>query len=535
MRKVGFLRSARVYLFAGLGAIVLAAALSSWLLPTPASPGELDPSPSTDRLAAAGKAAAAATATPMRTRLAPASDLRPEATASPTPAPSVLPTAEAGAALAVATPSAPRPSATGRPKITLPYFGVEMERIDAEHGLAQVLEAGLGVTRVAAVRWNLVEPVKTDPPTYRWETMRDVEQELLNSAQAGLQVTLLVLFTPQWAQAVPGHSCSAISENRLGDFAQFLQAAVARYSVPPYNVKYWELFNEPDVDPSLVGPDSGFGCWGDQNVDGYGGAAYASMLKSAYPAIKAADPDSQVIFGGLLLESPDRPAAEFLAGALQAGAGKYFDILAYHAYSYYEPGVYEWDKLPKVPWNSWGSIVAGKAQFLRREMAKFGYDKPLVLNEAAFGWGGSGDPPQEFYTAQADFVPKLFARGRALDLGSVGWYGWQGVGWRRTTLVNSDRSPKPGYHALVFAVQQLKSAQFLARTNYPGIEGYAFRRGEDRLEIVWSADGQPHPVRIPASRFRGAFDSIGQPVSSTELSGTVELSVLTPAYIQLTP
>ena len=34
-------------------------------------------------------------------------------------------------------------------------------------------------------------------------------------------------------------------------------------AVDEFDVHYWELGNEPDVDPILVNSSSGFGCWGD--------------------------------------------------------------------------------------------------------------------------------------------------------------------------------------------------------------------------------------------------------------------------------
>ena len=57
------------------------------------------------------------------------------------------------------------------------------------------------------------------------------------------------------------------------DFGEFLAAAVNRYSGPPYNVRHFEIWNEPDIDPDLVPGDSLFGCWGDSDDDLYGGTA----------------------------------------------------------------------------------------------------------------------------------------------------------------------------------------------------------------------------------------------------------------------
>ncbi len=50
-----------------------------------------------------------------------------------------------------------------------------------------------------------------------------------------------------------------------------------------------------------------FGCWGDPNDKTYyGGEYYAEMLKRAYPAVKAANPQAIVLNGGLLLDCDPR-------------------------------------------------------------------------------------------------------------------------------------------------------------------------------------------------------------------------------------
>ena len=76
---------------------------------------------------------------------------------------------------------------------------------------------------------------------------------------------------------------------------------VERYGSPPYNVKYWELGNEPDAAWQHIASDSVFGCWGDVNAPFYGGQHYGEMLKEVYPQIKSTDPDAHVVVGGLLL------------------------------------------------------------------------------------------------------------------------------------------------------------------------------------------------------------------------------------------
>lgn len=73
----------------------------------------------------------------------------------------------------------------------------------------------------------------------------------------------------------------------------------------------------------------------------YGGVDYAEMLKVAYPSIKQADPNAQVMVGGLLLDCnpntgcPNERSTNFLAGVLQNDGG------SYHASDYYFGAVWQ--------------------------------------------------------------------------------------------------------------------------------------------------------------------------------------------------
>ena len=70
-------------------------------------------------------------------------------------------------------------------------------------------------------------------------------------------------------------------------------------------------------------------------------AGYTELLKAAYPAIKAADPDA-IVVGGVLgavttYENLTMNPITFVEGIYQAGGGDYFDALSYHPYQYTLP------------------------------------------------------------------------------------------------------------------------------------------------------------------------------------------------------
>ena len=203
----------------------------------------------------------------------------------------------------------------------LSIFGAQMNGvIDESQGLSQAVNGGVYWVRFDAFDWDRIEPVQTVPSTFHWKNV--AEDSLVRAAQNGLKVIAVVKYTPGWAQKYPGSVCGPIKSTAFAEFAEFLTAVVNRYKNPPYKIKYWELGNEPDT--PIWYNKSVFGCWGEVNDPYFGGEYYAQMLKAAYPAIKAADPQAQVLIGGLLLDNPDKNTKNtprFLEGILRGGGG----------------------------------------------------------------------------------------------------------------------------------------------------------------------------------------------------------------------
>lgn len=381
--------------------------------------------------------------------------------------------------------------------------------------------------------------MRTDPPTYHWEAVG--EATLQAAAAEQLQIIATVHYTPDWAQKTAGSYCGPIREDALDPFAQFLTALVTRYSAPPYNVHYWELGNEPDVDPSLVGTRSAYGCWGDQSDAYYGGGYYAEMLKVAYPAIKAADPKAQVLIGGLLLGcDPTHPLpkndckpSRFLEGILQHGGGAYFDVLSFHGYPQYNGSLRLDEHFPS--WEERGGVVLGKVHFLREVMSAYDVDKPIIHTEGALlcpkrDAQNCNPPGPAFYEAQADYVVWLFVRNWAERLVGTVWYEFEGPGWQESGLLDSNQQPKPAYRALSFLTEELASASYQQPViRYPDLKGYEFTTPTKRVWVLWAPDGQPHSINLPTGALR-VLDKYGQKV--TPVKGTV--SVSSPVYVELT-
>jgi hypothetical protein len=408
----------------------------------------------------------------------------------------------------------------GSPLATI--FGTESSSIDGEGGLYKMIETEVYWWRRNGVLWSSVEAAKG---SYDWNALADLEVELANAAQNGIQVILIVRGTPSWAQAIPGVPCGPIIESELGSFADFMQELVSRYSQPPYNVKFWEIWNEPDVDHTLLkNPElNPYGCWGDKKDDYYGGGYYAEMLKEVYSAVKAADPESQILVGGLLMDcDPNNPppgkgckSSKFLEGILINGGGDYFDGISFHAYEYYllESGEYSnanWDSA----WNTTGPVMIAKTQFLKSLLEDYGFSGKLLMNtESALLCDVCADD-DNFETTKAHYLAQAFATAISLDLEANIWYSV--FGWRNSQLLEPDNTPLPAYEAFKFAQDELQDSEFVQEiSDNDKIKILEFDRGDRRIWVLWSMKSTPTSVDLPGLPV-AVYDALGNPFTPSD-------------------
>ena len=423
-------------------------------------------------------------------------------------------------------------------------WGIEMHNISNDGGLRPVADAGTDWIRRNALFWSDVEPQKG---ARNWDAIKDLEQEMINASAQGLELILVVRRTPSWAQEIPGKYCGPIKPDEIGAFADFMGDVVARYSIPPYNVKYWELGNEPDVDPSLVGDDNIFGCWGYMSDPFYGGGDYASVLEQVYPAVKAANPAAQLLIGGLLMDCdpnnpPEIPAgsgeykdctpSRYLEGILSAGGGNYFDGVSFHAYDLYfgELGEYgnpNWNS----SWDSSGPALSAKSLYIHYLLSKYGYqDKYLINSEVALICGSTGQEPvcltEEFELTKAYYAAQIYPTAIAEGLRANIWYSIKG--WRSSGLVTSEMYTLPVYDAYMFSAEQLAGVQLVGSLDFDSmLTGYEFRREGGRVWIVWSRDKYQHRLQLP-SEPDAVYDVFGSPLP---VSIYVDVTLM-PIYIE---
>lgn len=408
---------------------------------------------------------------------------------------------------------------------------------------AQAQNLGASWIRMNKVSWRQVQPEQGQP--YNWAAMAEFERELARARQLKLEPVVIVDDYPRWATVVPS-SCAAIKDEAMPAYAAFLEALAGRYKD---QVRYWELGNEPDVDPTLVAADNVFGCWGDIADPYYGGERYGRMLQAVAPAIRRANPRATIVFGGLLLDSPNstNPSRgkpeKFLEGALRAGAGASFDVLAYHAYPSYPNFLFDPDQIPSGGDPSVGTRTLWKILFLRDVMQRYGVDKPLWLNETSYlctpSYADCATPKPEFFQNQADFLVRTFARVASYGVQQISWFTLNGPGWRSSSLLNSAQAPQPSFVAYRHLIQRVSPYYSIAAVSYGATtESYRFNRGPELVDVVWSRSTEVQTVQVPIAKFVRLYGRDGQELAVRQGSDamTVEVRVgFQPVYIVRNP
>jgi len=412
-----------------------------------------------------------------------------------------------------------------------------MYPISAAGGLDHMVQTETDWVRdYDVLSWANVEPAEG---TRDWSAVAQLEDDLRTLASKGIKPILNVRDTPAWAQREPGYICGPIKPDKLGAFSNFVRDAVARYSAPPYNVKYWEIWNEPDIPYTRSGTYADWGCWGNpaDPTGFYGGGYYATMLQAVYPQIKAADSQAQVLVGGLYLKCDPRVPvplacpndedvmlAKFLQGILENGGGPYFDGVAFHAYDYYggRLGAFN-NPFWRSDSNNLGPGLYAKAMYVKQLLSDYGAPgKFLASTEGAIL---CDDRPQEGYycatdttfeTTKAYYVVQFYAAAIAQGLRANVWFSVKG--WRESGLLTADLSPRLAYTAYQFASNELSTATFagnLHRTDVGGavgVTGYKFDRPDRRIWVLWSLDGGSYSITLPGVPL-AAWDALGNAVT----------------------
>lgn len=430
-------------------------------------------------------------------------------------------------------------------------LGAEATPINVNTGIVQLRQNGGNWTKSNDfMLWAAVESVQG---TYDWAAAKSFEDALIMANKLGLTMILTIKGTPAWAQKVAGHSCGPMTPATLPAFGNFVNAAVARYSRPPFNVHFWELMNESDIDPIDVQADSMFGCWGNMQDPDYGGGYFAEMLKAAYPRMKAADPSAVIMAGGLMLDcGPLTPAGcprlKFLDGILKNGGGSNMDALSFHVYEYYlnKPGQF-YNQGWGSRWDKEGTSVGTKATYLRSVLSSYSFpNMPLFITEVALLCNPNHYTPfdpnaclnDQFDDTKAVYMARAAADALKSDIKALVWYkvrtafdacsGASISTWCYTGLIKNDLSLRPGMRALKVSADVFTRASLTTSGLYQAnIYSYQFDRSDRTVIMMSNQLSTPQVINLttmPTSIYNMIGDSV-------QITTTLTITS-TPLYIE---
>lgn len=468
---------------------------------------------------------------------------------------------------------------------TPPPFGFETNtgRIMHPQVFTRARELGATWIRINTVSWLAVQP--KPERIYHWDALATFEQEILAARRAGLIPIVVVDDYPAWAtkpywdeenQRYTHARCGPIDEAYFPDYAAFLGELVRRYSKPPYEVRYWELGNEPDVDPRLLTEflQLFFGCWGDIDDPYYGGRHYGAMLQAVVPVMREADPRALILNGGLALDRPETHEVglgkpeRFFEGILLSGAADMFDIVGYHVYVWHEEvasnnasqiarhkaltdrdhaahhsrSPHDAVKVQLDPdhqdeqWRAWGGATVGKVRYLRALLERYGADvnRPFFLNET----GLVGYPPHDakFFEAQANHLVRQLTVAMSVGVQSYIWYTLHESGWLSAGLLDPQYRPRAPYRAYQQFIRQVQGSNLrpVPIADYgTQVAAYRFAGPDGYVDVVWSTRAASQTISIPLLTMRQVIGRDGEILSYEVRGDEVRVDVgMRPVYIR---
>ncbi len=274
-------------------------------------------------------------------------------------------------------------------------------------------------------------------------------------------------------------------------------------------VKYFEIWNEEN------------GWFFDDWATGGSVAqvrAYGRALKAAAQAVKQANPDAVVVFGGTAGMSPD-----YARLALEEGAGPWIDVFAFHPYGHPTPEGVPDAFLTQVGDNlEWKARPAGipdyeaEITFLRRLLHR--YNPAMQVWADEMNWFAPGEPPSTdngdwSELTQAKHLSRFFAMNTWMGCAAVWWSLYNANGVQEWAVVRSaDMTPRAAYYAAQYTSTVLDDVH-AAPDLRPAILGPApadlvvkpFRNGKgDVLLALWRTSFandscRPEPVTLRVS------------------------------------
>jgi hypothetical protein len=434
---------------------------------------------------------------------------------------------------------------------SLPEAGVaqvgSVPRDDPRFGAVQAIASPDKAVQ-AGVRWErIIFPWAQMQPNSANEMLPGyfTDAQIDGEVKRGITLVGVVLYTPGWAATDPSLGGAAVPkglDRPVSDpnntWARFIGRLAAKYKG---KVDSWIVWNEPD----LIDKDTKFQHnWAGSEAD------FWQLQKSAYLAIKQANPQAQVLLSGFSFwhakEAGLEPYLKRLLdiGAKDSSAPKnnwYFDGVPLHPYanplnSFALPeiirGILDERGLKKEIWNVESNAVP--------------WDDPVGLL--------SREPWRVTMDEQTSYIIQMLALSLAADVDRVSVYKMRDESpenGQNFGLVREDGTTRPAYTALQTAVTYFSGAKGATYTwngsgnppssrevkaildsrndhyqfIWPGqINQVALERDGERITVVWNVTRRPLTALVAAGSGQATLvDTLGRTSEITAQDGLYQV------------
>jgi hypothetical protein len=320
-----------------------------------------------------------------------------------------------------------------------------------------ILKSGVKLNRVGQwgdkLDWARVEKTKG---TYVIDP--EVDRSITESVNGGVDILLTLDYgnnlyqklkdppdfgKSTWFLGHPFLQCAPTTPEAIEGFANYCAFMAKHFRG---RVKYFEIWNEED---------GWFYDARSANSSVSMVRAYGKALAAAAKAVKTANPEAVVLFGGVAGASLDYPRI-----AMEEGAGPYIDIFAFHPYGHPTPegvptdfltevnGTMQWKPRPSGITNYEEEINAYKDVFRR-------YNPNIQVWADEMNWFAPGEPasdafrfPDQSELSQAKYLSRFFTLNAWLDTGAIWWSLYNANYIQEWAVVrSSDCSPRASYYS----------------------------------------------------------------------------------------
>jgi len=180
-------------------------------------------------------------------------------------------------------------------------------------------------------------------------------------------------------------------------------------------------------------------------------------------------------------------------------------------------------------------VTTSKTEFISNTLSAYGVSGKFLMNTESAILCDECNGDATFEATKAYYVAQTYSV--ALAHGLVGNMWYSVLGWRNSGLLNADLSPRPAYIAFQVSRNELlnsRSEGTLTPADVGGsalVKGFKFNRGDRRIWVLWSLDGDPHSITPNLGTPLAVMDALGSAITPAHTM-TVDVN---PVYLEWGP